>query len=564
MKKQILIILFIFPITTLFGQSMTDITSGFYKLPYLIYEGSNTEMKIIWQLDVTNTCELHWGTDNTYSLGSALTTEYGDDHQHGHTITNLSPGTKYYYKVISPGGTHEATFRSAPSETETILNFFMYGDTRTQYSWHDAVSAAIISDYQADSSFQTLTVCTGDLVTYGAVESEWQTEFFTDQGPNIQQRLSEVPFVSCLGNHGLYMVNYSGLDTNSVLFGKYFPYPYVDRRYWSFDYGPVHFTIADLYPGNYDPYAQGLLDDDQLAWIENDLNTTTKDWKFVIIHEPGWSAGGSSSGAPHPNNENVQDLLQPLLEQYGVQMLQCGHNHYYAHAVKNGVLHLTAAGGGAPLYSPDPGYSNVMKTSETHHYCKAEISGDNMLITVLTPYGDTVDIISLMQNSLPSHLLGFLSKEAGSGAIEEVQIEINGNIIHPDQIGYYGLELDAGVYDVTFTLPGYKTISDQVEIISGTETQLDTMMVIASGIMDTSSKAIHISIFPNPASDKITLTNDGVRLIKEVRIYDQTGQRVLHEKEGVDVIDISSIASGIYILEARMEEGVVREKFVKR
>ncbi|MCB2222372.1 MAG: metallophosphoesterase [Bacteroidetes bacterium] len=498
MKKLILISTFIILAGFLFGQAIQmdipvqeptqisdpdDSKSDFLKQPYLIFEGINTQMRVIWQLSETATCSISWGTDSTYSLGNATTTEYGNDHQHGYTITGLVPGAKYHYKVVYSDAVLEASFKTAPPDNTTDLKFFMYGDTRTQFAVHDEVSEAMIADYTADTEFQTITICTGDLVTFGAEESLWQNEFFSSGTSNIRQRMAEVPFVSCLGNHELYYNNYTGVNMTSALFGKYFPYPFVERRYWSFDYGPVHFTYIDLYPSYYDPYGQGLIDDDQLEWIENDLSSTTKEWKIVVMHEPGWSAGGSSSGSPHPNNEDVQNLLQPLCEQYGVQLVFGGHNHYFAKACKNGIYHLTAAGGGAPLYSPDPDHPNVMKTRQIHHYCKAEIVDTTLSVTVLTPDGELVDEITIEKNFLPGHLLGYLNKEDGYGDISDVLIEVDGEIAQPDSIGYYGLQLDAGNYNVTFSLGGYESITETIEIFEGTETQLDTMIMLGQSCL---------------------------------------------------------------------------------
>jgi len=583
MKKITIVTAFIITTSFLLGQVNISVLdrdekandqnkqgSEFLKLPYLIYEGINTQMRVIWQLKETDTCQIYWGEDSTYNLGNVNTTEYGDDHQHTHTITGLTAGTKYFYKVISPDAIHEATFRTAPLATTTELNFFMFGDTRTQYWIHNDISTAMIADYQANSTFQTISISTGDLVTFGAEESNWQAEFFNILGLNTMQRMAELPFVSCLGNHELFYNNYSGMDTTTALFGKYFPFPYVERRYWSFDYGPVHFTLIDQYRGNYT--GQGLIDDEQLEWIENDLSTTSKDWKFVVLHEPGWSAGGSSSGIPHANNEDVQNLLQPLFEQFGVQLVQCGHNHYYARAVKNGVLHLTSAGGGAELYSPDPGHSNVMKTREIHHYCKAEIKGTSLSITVLTPDGDTVDEISIMQNFLPSHLLGFISKEDGPGNISDIVIEVGGNIIHPDAVGYYGLELEQGTYDVNFTLPGYKLINQQVEIISGTESQLDTIMfLINSSLPDIESEVTQFSISPNPITDfaNLTLNKTSDELIN-VTIYNLYGiclKRWQFFKkqpcQKVFVMNLADLPAGHYFCQVQSGDKIVTKKILK-
>lgn len=583
MKKCAIVTAFIITTAFLFGQaSASDLERDeiennqynpgpeFSKQPYLLFEGDNTQMRVIWQLDETDTSQIYWGEDNTYNLGNASTTEHGDDHQHTYTITGLKAGTKYFYKVISSNAMHEATFRTAPTATEIDLNFFMFADTRTQYWIHDDISAAMIADYQDDSTFQTISISTGDLVTYGAEESSWQTEFFNILGLNTMQYLAEIPFVSCLGNHELFYKNYSGMDTTTALFGKYFPYPYVDRRYWSFDYGPVHFTLIDQYKGIYTGH--GMIDDEQLEWIENDLSTTSKDWKIVVLHEPGWSAGGSSSGIPHTNNDDVQNLLQPLFEQYGVQMVQCGHNHYYARAVKNGILHLTTAGGGAELYSPDPGYTNVMQTSVTHHYCKAEINGSSLSITVLTPDGDTVDKISMSQNYRPSHLLGFVSKEDGPGNISDIAISAGGNNIHPDSNGYYGLELEPGTYDVHFTLPGYSSIKQQVEIFAGTETQLDIiMLLIDSSLPDIESEFYHFSISPNPITDVANLTiNKTSDELINVTIYNLHGISLKrwqfftqHPCKNAFDMDLADLPAGHYICQIQSGDKTETKKLLK-
>jgi len=65
------------------------------KLPYLIYEGVNTDMTVLWQMTTAESCTIKWGPDTNYTTGSFTTTEYGDDHQHKYSIPNLTPGTNY-------------------------------------------------------------------------------------------------------------------------------------------------------------------------------------------------------------------------------------------------------------------------------------------------------------------------------------------------------------------------------------------------------------------------------------------------------------------------------------
>jgi hypothetical protein len=342
------------------------------KAPYLIWPGNPAEMQVLWQLDGPDTCEIEWGLDTTYALGSAETTEYGTDHQHTFTIPGLVPGTYYYYRVIAPDAQHVGTFTAAPDPSATAVKFLAYGDTRTYPADHDQVASAMISTFTDDPAYQSIVAVVGDLVSDGDLEGDWRDEFFDPAYSGIQEFLRSVPYHSAMGNH----------EESGVLFMKYFPYPYVSGRYWSYDYGPAHFVVVDQYTS----YAPGSA---QLLWIESDLAASTKLWKFIQLHEPGWSAGGHSNEIP------VQNYIQPLCEQYGVSIIFGGHNHYYARAEVNGVQHVTTGGGGAPLYSPIPSYPYVVTTAEVHHYCKISIDGYGLDFEAVTPEGDIIDSFSL-------------------------------------------------------------------------------------------------------------------------------------------------------------------------
>jgi hypothetical protein len=50
---------------------------GIKKGPYLMCEGSNTSMAVLWQTDATELNIIHWGTDSSYSIGQSTSTEYG-------------------------------------------------------------------------------------------------------------------------------------------------------------------------------------------------------------------------------------------------------------------------------------------------------------------------------------------------------------------------------------------------------------------------------------------------------------------------------------------------------
>jgi hypothetical protein len=372
----------IFVNTPVLGQVASTTTGAMRKPPYLIYPGNNTQMKVLWQLNSTATSTIDWGTDTLYSVGSAQTSEYGSDHQHSYTITNLIPWAKYYYKVSAGADKFVGSFRSAPNSDTSSTKLIVYGDSRTYPADHDQVANGIVSAYAADSSFQSLLISVGDLTTNGDQEPGWDTELFATGYAYLQTMLATMPFQVVMGNH----------EGSGVLFSKYLPYPFTGGRYWSFDYGPAHFVIVDQYT-NYGPGSP------QLAWIEDDLDATTKPWKFICLHEPGWSAGG------HANNTSVQNYIQPLCEKYGVRVVFGGHNHYYARAAVNGVQHITTGGGGAPLYTPNPAYPNVVTATMSLDYCKVEIDSNVFHLTALTPGGQVIDEFTIIRDLLPPQVV---------------------------------------------------------------------------------------------------------------------------------------------------------------
>ena len=71
-----------------------------------------------------------------------------------------------------------------------------------------------------------------------------------------------------------------------------------------------------------------------------------------------------------------------------------------------------------------------------------------------------------------------------------------------------------------------------------------------------------VSIFPNPTDKELFITTKDGTIINEVNIYNQIGQRVLHETRLTDVIDVSELRQGMYIIELVSDEFIIREKLI--
>ncbi len=343
----------------------------FRKDPWLGCPAGPHAMPVRWQLATTAPCTLRWRrADDAAWLGATVTTETGPDHLHAHVISGLAPATRYTYRVSCDGAARAGVFRTWPSPSDTTLAFTVYGDTRSQPAAHDSVVAAILALLDEAADFRTVVISTGDLVAEGDREEQWEEQFFAL--PHLRRLLATVPLLSARGNH----------ERSGRLFHRWFAYPDSGRGAWSCDVGPAHFVFVDQYRD----YSPGS---DQYRWLEHDLAGTDRPWKILVLHQPGWSAGG------HHDTSAVQQYLQPLCVRYGVSLVLAGHNHYYARCSVDGVQHVTTGGGGAPLYTPNPDRPHVVTAAKAYHFCRVEIMGRELRFTAEDLDGRVLDAFVL-------------------------------------------------------------------------------------------------------------------------------------------------------------------------
>lgn len=347
------------------------------KGPYLIFPGNNSRMQVFWQLDSPSTCSLHWGRSTAYADGTTVTTEFNPaTHQHAATLKGLVPGAKYFYELAVGTATRQGAFRAAPPADARALKFMAYGDTRSQPGIHDSVAKAMMDTAAADPDFQTFILHVGDWVG-GDSEANWTNEFFTPFATNIQAMIAALPLQGCLGNH----------EGSGIFYRQYWPYPYLnDRFYWSFDYGPAHIAVIDQYDQFDGP------SDAQVQWLHDDLAASGRPWKFLLYHEPAWTA----QNGYHSDNTRAQAVLQPLCKQFGIDLCICGHVHLYAHCLQDGVHHITTGGGGAPLYDPfasQPTY--VIKTVPAYHFTRIDIRDNGLNFEAVQPDGTVLERIHI-------------------------------------------------------------------------------------------------------------------------------------------------------------------------
>jgi PKD repeat protein len=351
------------------AQAAPTISKG----PYLQNARADS-IVIMWETSESAASRVDYGLTTSYGQSATSSTSV---RIHEVRLTGLAADTAHHYRVVSTGGTGtvysaDSTFRTAIAGAAPF-RFVAYGDSRTFASSHAAVVNAIIA------RAPRLVLHTGDLVRDGTVASYWQTELFDPARPLLRT----TPFYAALGNH----------EDHAAYYYSYFSTPAGGgtggEQWYSFDYGSVHFVSVDT-SGD---YSSGSA---QYNWLVNDLRSTTAEWIVVFTHYPAYSSG------VHGGDPTVQSRLVPLFEQYGVDMVFCGHDHIYERSYKNGIYYFVTGGGGAELYSwgqtPNP-YRQFSKSA--YHHITVDINGNTATIKARTNDGVAFDTVTITHVSAP-------------------------------------------------------------------------------------------------------------------------------------------------------------------
>ena len=231
------------------------------------------------------------------------------------------------------------TATTAPSSASPTLTFAVAGDNRDGPNTYRRVLAAVMDD---GSEF---LLHTGDLVSVG-IEAQWQA---------FEQAMEDfaLPFYPVPGNH-------DGL--NGQLDG-YLAHSGAPAAHYSFDQGDVHFTLADSHNGG--------ISAGELAWLREDLSTSTQPVKMVFLHHPPFDPDGTDHIMAYGNEE-----FMSLMVEQEVDYVFAGHIHAYAREERDGVTYVITGGAGAPLYSSDHPLA-------FHHYLRVAVQDGDVTVEVV-------------------------------------------------------------------------------------------------------------------------------------------------------------------------------------
>lgn len=339
------------------------------------------------------------------------------------TLTGLEPGTTYRYRINSasadpgkPGGIRyssspEYAFTTQPdgsenpdgnTESADTVTFAYFGDVQVNQEaegeftrWGQLAQAAL--ERHPDLQFGIMG---GDIVESG-ISTEQFNMFFDAAGPVV----SRIPLFATNGNH-----------ESNFLSGK--PELYLDsfalpenglegfqEEFYSFDAGPAHILVLNswVYSGE-----QKLTEADyeQIAsWIRQDLTASDAPWKIAVMHHPLYAV----------HSDRVANLVQehwaPILQEGGVRLLLCGHQHVYCRSVpttdgladeSNGITQVMGVSG-EKFYSSADELNMERTIYEISNYQILRVSGNSLEIQCFDRDGQELDyaVLSAAGHSNP-------------------------------------------------------------------------------------------------------------------------------------------------------------------
>jgi acid phosphatase type 7 len=290
--------------------------------PYL-QMGSGTATTVRWRTSTATDSVVRYGF--TVTNLDLVVTDSTSTTEHELRLTGLTPNTTYYYSVGSTTTTlaqgSDCFVVTAPAGTKPT-RIWVLGDPGTGSSVQTTVRDAY---YAFTGTRHTdLWLMLGDNAYSSGTDAEYTSKLFNIY-PTMLRRSVLWP---TLGNHDAASAD--SLTQTGVYYDS-FTLPRQGEAgglasgteaYYSFDYGNTHFVCLDSQET--DRSAGGAM----ATWLAQDLQNNLKDWLIVFFHHPPYSKGSHNSDTETQLIEMRQNFL-PILENYGVDLVLCGHSHSY-------------------------------------------------------------------------------------------------------------------------------------------------------------------------------------------------------------------------------------------
>ena len=241
------------------------------------------------------------------------------------TLTNLTPATKYKYRLVNGDDISNTYFFTTAGKIND-WSFVALADC--QYG-KNKVSHNMIRTMQEIANNPALVVCSGDMSDYGGREEE--VTWFLDN-PVMQDFI----YASAPGDHEYWAQDVSGskLFTSPVVYNNTFNFPKngaalsLNSNYY-FYYNNVLFVMIDT--DDSDTVSSAKMTQ-EVNWFKTTIKALDGTYQYLVV------LGHKSIYSAYSNDSRVFTTIRPqwypVFDECGVDLVISGHDHMYSRTYK--------------------------------------------------------------------------------------------------------------------------------------------------------------------------------------------------------------------------------------
>ena len=403
----------------------SDSSIGVSYVRQLVAEDNGTSRTIMWQSEVRQGYSVEYrlkgmanaganqgaakkASDETGAVFTQAATECSfkeaktDYLQYQVQLQDLQPNNIYEYRIVTAKS--KGAWHSLKTNNDKGFTALIFPDSQSSdYSgWQQLARAA-----QQRHKESELYINMGDLVDNGQDGSQWRAWL-----GSVEPFSADLAFAPVIGNHEAYSLDWQMTPPKAYINLFAVPengLPEYKRQFYSFDYGPVHFTVLDTNFHEAQGWQPQLLAD-ELRWLEQDLAKSKARWKIVLQHRDIFMyAFSKESGRPERATFflDFTRQLMPLYEKYKVDAVLSAHLHTYRRRMplrnfapaEDGITYILTGVAGNVRYpklwgdfawdaarAPQP---------ETANYMTLEVSQEKLLFRAFLPDGKQFDEVEI-------------------------------------------------------------------------------------------------------------------------------------------------------------------------
>ena len=330
----------------------------------------------------------------------SLETDINQAHFHSVTFRELTPGTRYAYRVGDGVNWSEWFQFSTPQQGVENFSFVYFGDAQNDIrnKWSRVIREAV-----RDAPKPAFLLHAGDLINRANADAEWGEWFAAGSFLNAM-----IPNVVVPGNHE-YGRSLLGIRSLSDHWRPQFTLPEngapgLEETCYTLVYGNLRLIALNTNEA-YEPQAE---------WLNQVLEQNESPWVICTFHHPVFSTGKDR------DNKTLRQTFKPIFDRYHVDLVLQGHDHTYGRTgldtpvvpatlenvptgvsnvdVKTGTVYVVSVSG-PKMYSLDRKPFMAKALSDTQLYQVISIDGETLTYEARTASGELFDRFQLAKRA---------------------------------------------------------------------------------------------------------------------------------------------------------------------